>query len=278
MDGILSQGISIDKIWINKSDFKQGHQKDQALQSHRDEGHIFHILETGTVEIEIDFLTYIISAPSVVYMHPSQVHRLLNFENVTVNSLAISNENINPDYLNHLEELAPLKPIQMSEGKFLVVLNLISLGLNFSNQRNSKLHFSLLKDSCNTLIAYLISNVLHQNNPDTNHSRYELIAKSFKHTLEENYFKLKRPNEYAEKLNISTAYLNECIKNTTGFPVSQHIQNRVILEAKRLLHHTNKSVKEIAFELGYVDYPYFTRLFAKASGMSALKFRNKNPD
>ena len=71
--------------------------------------------------------------------------------------------------------------------------------------------------------------------------------------LEKNYSKLKRPGDYAQKLNISAPYLNECIKNATGHSVSQHIQDRIILEAKRLLYHSDKSVKEIATELGFDD-------------------------
>ncbi|WP_258539462.1 helix-turn-helix domain-containing protein [Chitinophaga oryzae] len=70
--------------------------------------------------------------------------------------------------------------------------------------------------------------------------------------------------------------LSFCVKATTGQSVSWHIQQRVILEAKRLLRHSTKSVKEIAAELGYDDYPYFSRLFTKITGMSALAFRNKN--
>jgi AraC family transcriptional activator of pobA len=92
---------------------------------------------------------------------------------------------------------------------------------------------------------------------------------------------MSRPNagRYAQSLNISTPYLNECVKNTTGFSVSHHIQERIILEAKRLLYHSNKSVKEIATELGYDDYPYFSRLFSQSYGNdSALAFRNKNRD
>ncbi|HEY1053960.1 MAG TPA: helix-turn-helix domain-containing protein, partial [Emticicia sp.] len=96
--------------------------------------------------------------------------------------------------------------------------------------------------------------------------------------LERNYSQLKRPADYAQQLNISTPYLNECIKETTGHSVSYHIQQRIILEAKRLLYHSDKSVKEIAADLGFDDYPYFSRLFTKATGMSALAFRNKNLD
>lgn len=81
--------------------------------------------------------------------------------------------------------------------------------------------------------------------------------------------------DYAENLNITTPYLNECVKSATGHPVSHHIQHRVILEAKRLLYHSNKSIKEIAGELGYDDNSYFTRLFVKITGMTPLAFRMK---
>jgi len=71
---------------------------------------------------------------------------------------------------------------------------------------------------------------------------------------------------YADILNISTPYLNECIKNTTGHSISYRIQQRIILEAKRLIYHSDKSIKEIAAELGYDDYSYFTRSFIKITG------------
>ena len=61
-----------------------------------------------------------------------------------------------------------------------------------------------------------------------------------------------------------------------GHPVSYHIHQRIILEAKRLLYHSSKSIKEIAGELGYDDYSYFTRLFVKTTGMTPLAFRTKN--
>ena len=87
----------------------------------------------------------------------------------------------------------------------------------------------------------------------------------------------KRPTEYADTLNISSDYLNECVKNTTGNSVSYQIQQRIILEAKRLLYYSDKSVKEISFELGYDDYPYFSRLFTKVAGITAPDFRKQKP-
>ena len=274
----FSQGISIDRLSIKKSDFKTAQDYEEATQSHRDEGHTFYILEKGTILIEIDFQKYEINAPAVVYMNPNQVHRIIDFENITVCALAIKNEKLNPDYINFLDEMAPAKPLVLTKDIQTNIFETFSLCLNFSQQKSNKLYHLLIKDSCNTLVAFLISQFLNQNKSENTLSRFEIVAKPFKQLLETNYRISKRPSDYAEKLNISTSYLNECIKNTTGYSVSQYIQDRIILEAKRLLYHTDKSVKEIAFELGYADYPYFTRLFSKVAGMSALSFRNKNHD
>lgn len=278
MDDNFSRGISIDKIKIKKSDFKTVQQIEEATQSHRDEGHTFHIVKKGTVLIEIDFKQYTVMAPAVVYMHPNQVHRILDINNITVCSLGIKNENLNPDYLKLLEEIAPANPVVLAKEAKAIVFDIFSLCLNLSGQKNNKLYHHLLKDSCNTLVAFLSSQFLNQSKPEADLSRFEIVTKAFRKLLEKDYCLCKRPGEYAEKLNISTSYLNECLKESTGYSVSQHIQDRIILEAKRLLYHTDKSVKEIAFELGYLDYPYFTRFFNKATGMSALSFRNKNRD
>ncbi|WP_046577274.1 AraC family transcriptional regulator [Spirosoma radiotolerans] len=265
-------GISIEKISFTDLPI------DDAKQSHRDDGHSFFLLENGTVDIEIDFKRYTIHSSSVIYMHPNQVHRILAFENVTVSSWSINNENLNPDYLNLLEDLTPAKPLALTNETFSVISEAVSLCLKFSERKNDKLYHSLCRDSCNALVALVASQYLEQSTSIDKLSRFETITKAFRKLLERDYTNAKRPAEYAQMLNISTPYLNECVKNTTGYSVSHHIQQRVILEAKRLLFHSDKSVKEIATELGYDDYPYFSRLFTKVTGMTALAFRSKNLD
>lgn len=278
MTDAINHGISIAKIRIKNSDVKTARHYEEATRSHRDEGHTFHIVEKGTVHIEIDFRKYKVVAPSVVYMHPNQVHRILAFTNVTVCSLAIKNENLNPAYLAFLEEIAPAQPLALTVNTYTDIADTSSLCLHFSAQKSNRLYSLLLKDSCNALVAVIISAFLSRQRPFGKLSRFVRIAKSFKQFLETNYRTVKRPSAYARMLNLSTSYLNESLKNATGLSVSQHIQDRVMLEAKRLLYHTDQSVKEIAFELGHEDYPYFSRLFTRAAGMSAVAFRNKNRD
>ena len=280
-DDKLGAGITIEKIFLNDL-----HTLDKAIvngyeelgQTHRHDRHSFFLLESGTISIEIDFQKYKIKSPSVIYMHPNQVHRTLAFENVTVSCVAINNENLNPEYLKLLEEITPTKPLSLKKETFSIICEAVSLCIEISEWKGNKLYHSLLKDFSNGLVALITSQYLEQAKSINQFSRYEIIAKNFKELLERNFIKVKSPTAYAQKLNISTPYLNECIKNTSGYSVSYHIQQRVILEAKRLLYHCDKSVKEIAFELGYDNYPYFSRLFTNISGMTPLTFRKKNHD
>ncbi|MBD2753500.1 helix-turn-helix domain-containing protein [Spirosoma validum] len=274
-------GISIDRLTlydVSISEQTTSDGSEEATQSHRHDSHSFFLLESGTVHIEIDFQQYKIKSPSVIYMHPDQVHRTTVLEKITVSSWAINTENIHAEYLNLLEDITPVKPLTLAKETFSLMSEAVSLCLKFAERKNDKLYHSLLKDSCNALVALVLSQYLAQAQPTDKLSRFEIVTKAFRETLERNYTAAKRPAEYAQKLNISIPYLNECVKNTTGYSVSHHIQQRVILEAKRLLYYSDKSVKEIATALGYDDYPYFSRLFAKVTGMTAVAFRNKNRD
>lgn len=266
-------GISVEKISAKDFDAFEG-----LEQSHRHNCHSFFLLENGTVHIEIDFQEYKVKSSSVIYMHPDQVHRITAFENVIVSSWAINNENINPEYLKLLEDITPAKPLLLKKETFSIISEAVSLSIKFSKRKNDRLHHSLLKDSCNALVAIVVSLYLEQSKSSDKLSRFEIVNKAFKELLECSYTTARRPADYAQKLNISTPYLNECVRNVTGHPVSHHIQQRVILEAKRLLYYSDKSIKEIATELGYDDYPYFSRLFTKVTGMTAANFRSKNLD
>ena len=271
-------GISIKRLRINASEERTLNASDEARQAHREDRHSFFLLETGAVAIEIDFQKFEMKAPSVVYMHPDQVHRILRLENVTVGSWAINNENLNPEYLKFLENLTPAKPLALEQETFSVISEAVTLCIKFSDRKNDKLYHSLLKDSCNALVALVASQYLALAQPADTLLRFKVIADAFKSALESDFINVKSPAVYAQKLNLSAPYLNECVKNATGYSVTHHIQQRVILEAKRLLYHSDQSVKEIAAKLGYDDYPYFSRLFTKVVGITALAFRKKNRD
>jgi AraC-like DNA-binding protein len=250
----------------------------EVERSHRDGGHSFILQEKGATHLEIDFQKYIIKAPAVMYMHPNQVHRVIRFDKATISSWMITSENLHPELLQLLEDLAPVVPLPLNKETQAILAETASLCIQFAERKQEKLYHQILKESCNTLVALVASRYLAQSKPTQIPSRFEVITKAFRSLLEHNFTTVKSPMDYAKKLNISTPYLNECVKNTTGYAVSWHIQQRIVLEAKRLLYHSNRSVKEIAGELGYEDHSYFVRLFTKVSKMTPLAFRGKNHD
>ena len=68
-------------------------------------------------------------------------------------------------------------------------------------------------------------------------------------------------------------YLNRAVKKVTGHPTTSHINGRIINESKALLLHTDWSVNDIAYSLGF-DYPtYFNNFFKKATGTNPGSYR-----
>jgi AraC-like DNA-binding protein len=80
----------------------------------------------------------------------------------------------------------------------------------------------------------------------------------------------------AESLNLSPSYLGDLLKKETGLNAQEHIHHALIDQAKNILMNSNKSVSEIAYDLGF-EYPqYFSRLFKQKTGQTPGEFRNLN--
>jgi AraC-like DNA-binding protein len=263
-------------IMMMRESFNGSPNSEQVERSHRDGGYTFIIQEKGKTLIEIDFQTHHIQAPAVIFIHPHQVHRVIAFEDAMISTWIITEEKLRPEYLSLLEGLAPVNALPVIPETLAVLTETAALCMKLSEKKTAVLYHSILKESVNTLVALIISHYLGFAKPAEHHTRFEDITREFKTALEKHYQSAKNPSEYAARLNLSPSYLNECVKATTGKSVSSHIQQRVVLEAKRLLYHSGKSVKEISGELGYDDYSYFTRLFTKVVGMTPIAFRDKN--
>ncbi|NCA77558.1 MAG: helix-turn-helix domain-containing protein [Alphaproteobacteria bacterium] len=105
--------------------------------------------------------------------------------------------------------------------------------------------------------------------------RKKQLLNEFRRLVNNQFIEVKTPKGYAQFLNITPNYLNAICKDIYDKTVSEIIQERVILEAKRLLVHTGMSVSEIAYKLGFSDNSYFGRYFKKAVGIPPEKFRSK---
>jgi AraC-like DNA-binding protein len=99
------------------------------------------------------------------------------------------------------------------------------------------------------------------------------FLRRFSQLVELHFRKYHGVADYASLLNITPKALNKRIHKYGKLTPNEIIKNRIILEAKRLLVHTDNSIKEIAFMLGYEDPAYFTRLFTNSIELSPAEFK-----
>lgn len=85
-------------------------------------------------------------------------------------------------------------------------------------------------------------------------------------------------NTIAEKLSLTTNSLYRIVKEYSGVSPKDFLTNRLIIEAQRKLHYSNLSVKELAYELGFNDPDYFSRLFKKCTGKSVSEILETRQD
>jgi AraC family transcriptional regulator, transcriptional activator of pobA len=100
------------------------------------------------------------------------------------------------------------------------------------------------------------------------------ILQKLKDAIEENFKTKHSPADYAEMLYITPKALAKITKNHFNKTLSSLINERIIIEAKRELYLTDKTVKEIAYELGYEDEYYFSRFFKVNADVSPQLYRD----
>jgi AraC family transcriptional activator of pobA len=103
--------------------------------------------------------------------------------------------------------------------------------------------------------------------------RSHLLARRFKSALDKNFTTMNQTVEYARMLKVTERALNEATREALGSTAAQLIRERTMLEAKRLLLHSDISIAEIAERLSFDDPAYFSRCFKKHTTRSPIEFR-----
>ncbi|MDQ1085490.1 MULTISPECIES: AraC family transcriptional regulator [unclassified Siphonobacter] len=110
----------------------------------------------------------------------------------------------------------------------------------------------------------------------TNHDIHQKRVFDFFTLLESNYLHVRNTDFYAGKLGLSSKRLNQILKDKLDKTGMQLIHDRIILEAKRLIIHSDCTIKEISFQLGFSDRPYFSRFFKKQTGQTPEQFQKQS--
>ncbi|MCS3800021.1 helix-turn-helix domain-containing protein [Niastella sp. OAS944] len=134
-------------------------------------------------------------------------------------------------------------------------------------------HYDLLRNS--------LHNFLMQAERQRRQSGFKEIKKGadldyltlFKELVGQHFKEYKSVNHYARQINVSEKRLGQATLKTIGKTPKQVIDDRIVLEAKRLLTHTSQSIKQIGYYLGFEEPTNFIKYFRKHEGVTPIEFR-----
>ena len=133
---------------------------------------------------------------------------------------------------------------------------------------------SMLSAYLTVLLTYLSRLYTLQYQPADNPPDKQLL-RLFQERINQHYHEYHEVGDYASLLHLSAGHLSDVVREQSGKSAIKHIHERLIMEARRLLVHTNNSLKDIAYDLGFSDASYFNRFFKRETGITPASYREQ---
>lgn len=233
---------------------------------------------------EVDFTRYDMKEDYVFFLSPVHLHRFIGASNPQGVSIVFSD-----DFLMHLDVSmqntirygiftmqagGSYCKIPDNETKEELLRLIDSINQEMNNVTDNFGHVTVLASLLSLLFITLKRKCIWEADINkTTNSQESKNYLDFCHYVEENYKKTHVVKDYAEMMGTSLTVLNASIKKCTQTTPLKIINNRLVLEAKRLVRYTPLRFKEISAELGFEDPSYFVKFFKRLTGMLPADFR-----
>ncbi|WP_295200499.1 helix-turn-helix domain-containing protein [uncultured Chryseobacterium sp.] len=248
---------------------------EKQVEVHRDDHYMFIIQRKGNFILKVDFNTIELLGPSLCFVAPGQIHQYIAQKDNEGWYLFVDAGSISESYQETMDMHQWLhQSVHLSDNDWIFELLVL-----FVKVEDSVQSISVGRSLADAAVATIIARISEATGLQfkQNGQKYA-IAGQFKKLVSDHFKNIKQVQQYAELLTITPLYLNEAVKEVTGYPASFWIQQKIVWEARRLLVYTTMDVKQIAFELGYDDPVYFSRFFKRRAGKTASDFRKENHD
>jgi len=247
----------------------------EGFEAHRDDCYSFLLIETGRGVMDVDFITVELPEMHIYYLVPGQIHHNIKTFDSNTWFLSVTPSLVAKGYREVFDgNLLLQQPLKLDATAFQQFQQLVNL-LNDQSGGDIGAPFykQMVQSMLDSFLGMYAKLYRRDDPPGKRTSRLYHITQQFKKLLIENIKHEKRPAFYARQLHISETYLSEAVKEITGYTATYWLMNESMVEAKRLLIYSPLSVKEIAYDLGYVDHAYFSKLFKKITNTSPTDFR-----
>jgi len=251
---------------------------------HRHKYYTLIVVKEGEGRHVIDFNEFEIKKHSLHFVYPGQVHQVstqarpegwvINFSTEFILQNGISTELINRVYLFNTSGYSP--PLNLNESEFKMFENLMLQIISYQDMALTyqyeafgallKLFFINVTSLCSVQKTMELDQAIGSNS----------LFVQFKQLIEKDFRTFHKVTDYANQLAVSSDHLNRYVKSQSGKSAKEFIQEKIIVEAKRLLLFTDESNKELAYNLGFEEPAHFSNFFKKNVGQTPGQFRAEN--
>ncbi|WP_228236261.1 helix-turn-helix domain-containing protein [Allomuricauda sp. M10] len=231
--------------------------------------------------IEINHVKYKNVSNSIFFLDPKTTWKIkkkdgstscgyiLYLDNEVLNHPLLSNLHINQVRIFNAGEIPLFKLSPGIEKRTQAILEMIDELLGSPLNHKDDAILSLL----NTFFVYCdgqcnIKSVASNSDSKTN------VVYNFKTLVDKHVVEYHEVAEYADLLNISPKYLNECVKDVLNVGSKSIIIEQLLMRSRHALKFSSKTIKEISFELGFTSPDYFSYFFKTHTGITPSTLRN----
>ena len=248
-------------------------------RAHRHDYHQVILVTSGAGQLSVDFQDFPIEPPMLLHFGPGVVHGwqprrrpggyVVHFDRTFFAADARDAAEVKEMPL--FCTLSGARVLSISPGQRSIFEGFARAMLQEYEQRSEE-HAAALRSY---LRLWLIEarRIVQAKYPERWNDRGAELTNRFLQLVNEQFRAASGVSEYARQLRVTPSHLNETVRRTLGKTAGETIRQRVILEAKRLLRHSEQSVGEVASALNFEDPSYFARFFRKHTGQSPASFR-----
>ncbi|MDP9077515.1 MAG: AraC family transcriptional regulator [Bacteroidota bacterium] len=250
------------------------------LSPHRKDFYFLALVRQGCSRHWIDMVPYTLKRDTFYFTVPHQVHvkektvpsigKIVCF---TDEFLAIE-ENVSLRQLPIIQNLHNGHELTLTDENIIFIEDLVTK-MQAEQAQKQDWRNGMLLSYLRVLLIYL-SRLYKEQYEGEEPSPDRLLLKKFRQLIEDQHTELHDVAAYADQLNISAGHLGDVIKQQSGKTAIEIIHERLVLEAQRLLFHTELSIKEIAWQLGFEDASYFNRFFKRLIADTPMNYRKQS--
>ncbi len=248
-------------------------------ESHKQDFYSILFIDSCSGTLEVDHHKIYFNCPKVVIIQPNCISKINLPPQATGQMISFTETFFSLRYNNNA----------LKDFSFFKKDNRPYISLNTRQNEHLNTFFELfayeynavLKDKNKVLRSYLNILLVQLDricNPDSlikSHNTKSEKVKEFEKLVELHFRENKLPSFYAEKLHVTTNYLNKICKSEVRKTAGDIIRKQITIEAQRLLHYTNLTINQIAYDLGFENVSYFSTFFKKQTMVTPEQFRKK---